>query len=105
LAEDEYYTITVAYTHEGEKWYDTTPWRKETYWYLSDHKYLLYLSDDGLFHWQVQVIQQTGIDEDGNPVTVTRSPKSEMRELTWKIFITPTTPPPPRSPTPPPPTP
>jgi hypothetical protein len=104
LAEDEYYAITVAFTHGGEDWFDDTPWRKDAYWYLSDHRYLLDLSDDGLFQWQVQVIQQTGVDEDGNPVIVARSPESEMRELTWKIFpdLTPTkddpdpaTPPPP----------
>lgn len=84
LAPNEYYVPTVAYTHLGETWYDETPWSKETAWTLSDHRYLLDLSDDGQFRWGVRVIARTGINDEGRPEGLAASPLSEVWTLVWK---------------------
>jgi hypothetical protein len=84
LPEDVYYVITVKYAHLGDTWYDETPWTKETSWRLSDHRYLLDLSDDGIFVWSVQVMRQTDLDADGKPMGLGLSPSSEVRRLTWE---------------------
>jgi hypothetical protein len=84
LAPNEYYVPTVAYLHFGETWYDETPWTKETSWALSDHRYLLELSDNGEFRWAVRVMRRTGINDKGQPTGVARSPMSEVRVLIWR---------------------
>jgi LysM repeat protein len=84
LPADTYYVITVAYTHLGEIWYDETPWTQESSWRLSDHVYLLSLSDDGSFRWSVQVMRQTGVGEEGRPTGVALSESSEVRSLIWR---------------------
>ena len=67
LPSDAYYEITLAYSRLGETWHDDTPWTEDTSWALSEHDYLVGLSDDGQFQWSVQVVKQTGLDEDGKP--------------------------------------
>jgi LysM repeat protein len=99
LSLDEYYVITVAYTHNGGTWYDDKVWTQETNWMLTEHNYLLELSDDGRFQWYVQVMQQTGTDETGKPIGILRSPKSKVRTVIWTRPTapgpgTPTVPPP-----------
>jgi hypothetical protein len=99
LPADAYYEITVAYSHLGETWYDEVPWTQDTSWVLSEHQYLLELSDDGQFRWSVQVVRQTGVDDNGSPVGVPLSSPSEMRTLLWRRAGgspkgTPTAPPP-----------
>lgn len=84
LAPNEYYVPTVAYLHQGETWYDETPWVKETVWTLSDHRYLMDLSDDGQFRWAVRVMRRTGISEEGRPEGTVASPLSDVRTLIWK---------------------
>jgi hypothetical protein len=84
LAPDEYYVPTVAYQRFGETWYDETPWIKETSWALSDHRYLLDLSDNGEFRLAVQVMRRTGINDDGRPEGTPRSPLSEVRTVNWQ---------------------
>ncbi|NIV29970.1 MAG: hypothetical protein GWN58_10845, partial [Anaerolineae bacterium] len=64
LPGDAYYVITVTYSRFGETWKDETPWTRDLSWALSDHDYLVDLSDDGLFQWSVQVMRQTGSDAD-----------------------------------------
>jgi hypothetical protein len=84
LAADEYYVPTVAYLRFGETWYDETPWTKELSWTMSDHGYLLDLSDNGQFRWAVRVMRRTGVNDKGKPEGTARSPMSEVRTLEWK---------------------
>ncbi len=99
LPADAYYAITVAYSHEGDTWYDEVPWTRDTSWALSEHQYLLDLSDDGQFRWSVQVVRQTGVDADGRPMGLPLSAPSRVRTLFWRRTSgggpeTPTAPPP-----------
>jgi hypothetical protein len=84
LPEGVYYVTTVAYSHLGDTWYDETPWIQATSWTLSEHRYLLDLSDDGEYRWSVQVMRQTGVDDDGRPIGVARSPTSDVRMFFWR---------------------
>ncbi len=99
LPRDAYYVITVAFYRLGEVWYDDTPWTEDTSWALGEHDYLLDLSDDGQFQWSVQVMRQTGLDDDGKPIGNAISPSSETWSLTWRRSESspslPTPPPPP----------
>mgnify|MGYP001819882015 CR=1 FL=1 len=78
------FMITVAYTHQGETWYDEVPWTRNTSWILSEHSYLLDLSDDGQYLWSIQVMHQTGVDASGQPIGVPLSAPSEERTLIWR---------------------
>jgi hypothetical protein len=84
LPADAYYVVTLAYSHHGDTWYDETPWIKNTWWVMSEHRYLLDLSDDGLFRWSVQIKRQTGVDNQGAPIGLPSSPMSKERTLTWR---------------------
>jgi hypothetical protein len=84
LGPDEYYVATVTYLHLGESWRDEPVWTKQTQWALSDHQYLLDLSDDGRFRWEVQVMRETGIDDEGRQQGVPVSLPSEARKLVWQ---------------------
>jgi len=84
LSAEVYFEITVAYLHRGETWYDEAPWTKETRWTLSDHAYLLDLSDDGEFRWSVRVMQKTGVDTKERPVGDPLSPMSDEWTLIWR---------------------
>jgi hypothetical protein len=85
LPADAYYQPVVAYSHGGETWYDETPWTKDTSWALSEHGYLLDLSDDGRFRWSVRVMQRTGTDAGGKPKGTPLSPASEEWVLVWRV--------------------
>lgn len=84
LPAGSYYAITVAYSHLGATWYDDVPWTRGTTWTLSEHSYLLDLSDDGQFQWSVQMVRPTGLDAGGRPVGEPLSAMSEVRTLTWR---------------------
>jgi hypothetical protein len=85
LPADAYYVVTVAYSHNGETWYDDIPWTRETTWTLSDHGYLLNLSDDGRFVWSVQVVRQTGLSAGGSPEGEPLSDPSRRRMVIWQF--------------------
>jgi hypothetical protein len=76
--------VSVAYSHEEETWYDDVPWTQETTWTLSQHRYLLDLSDDGLFRWSVRVVRQTGVDANDKPTGVPLGPPSKVWTLIWR---------------------
>ncbi len=105
LASDRYYVPTVSYTHNGQTWLDETPWLKDTSWAVSEHGYLLDLTDNGAFQWAVQVMRQTGVDGNGRPIGSPVSPPSELRSFVWSRPgpSEPSTPAPPPTPTKPPP--
>jgi hypothetical protein len=83
LPADGYYVPMVAYSHYGDTWHDEVPWTKDTSWRLSEHIYLLDLSDDGLYRWSVQVMRQTGVDGDGNPSGEPLSGRSDEWTVKW----------------------
>jgi hypothetical protein len=83
LPANVFYVPTVSYSHEGATWNDETPWTQNTRWTLSEHRYLLDMSDDGLFFWTVQVMRKTGEDANGRPVGRPVSPMSEERFFSW----------------------
>ena len=83
LPDDAYYVVTVTYVHFGQAWVDEAPWLKDTSWRLSDHAYLLSLSDDGLYRWSVQVMRRTGVDAQGRPVGVPASEPSGEWSFSW----------------------
>jgi hypothetical protein len=63
LADNQYYEIVVAYSPQSNPdaiWYDETPWRKDAFWPLSEHRYLLDLSANGAYLWAVRAVQETG---------------------------------------------
>lgn len=84
LPADGYYVVTLAYVHLGETWYDDVPWTRNTEWALSDHSYLVELSDNSEFAWSVQVVRQTGVGADGRPVGEALSQPSESWKLRWR---------------------
>jgi hypothetical protein len=83
LGSNEFYVVTLAYSHSGATWYDDVPWTKDTQWLASQHEYLLDLSDDGRFVWSVQVTRQLGVDAGGRPTGPAVSPMSGQRTFTW----------------------
>lgn len=84
LPEGVFYVPTVTYFHFGETWVDETPWLLDTSWTISEHDYLPFLSDNGVFRWSVQVMRQTGVDPvSGRPVGVPLTPKSEEWTFLW----------------------
>ena len=84
LPPDGYYTITLAYYHLGQTWYDEVPWTQSTEWVLSDHSYLVELSDNAEFWWSVQVVRQTGVDAEGRSVGEALSESSATWTVNWK---------------------
>ena len=110
LPPNAFYVVTLAYRHGADTWYDDTPWIRDTSWAASEHRYLLDLSTDDLFHWSVRVMLRTGFDANGRPVGGPLSPASEVRTFSWVKANGGVTPPPVDTPTPtptkpPPPTP
>lgn len=85
LPTDAYYVITVAYSHQGETWYDEAPWTRDTTWALSEHGYLLNLSDDGRFTWWIQVVRLTGTGVGGSLEGEALSEPSDRRGLVWNL--------------------
>lgn len=84
LPADGYYAVNLAFKHQGEIWHDDTPWLKEPRWAMSQHRYLLDLSDDGWYLWSVRVMQKTGEDAEGKFLGVPLSPTSAERALVWR---------------------
>jgi hypothetical protein len=84
LPADGYYVVNLAYVHNGETWTDDTPWTRQAQWVVSEHAYLLDLSDDCRFRWSVRVMRKTGTDAQGRPTGVPLSPASGERTFIWR---------------------
>lgn len=58
LPPDGYCVVALAYDHQDKAWYDEVPWTRGADWMLTEHRYLLDLSDNEMFRWSVQVMRQ-----------------------------------------------
>ena len=59
-------------------------WTKATSWRLPSDLYVAGLDEPQRFHWQVLVMQQTGVAEDGTWLGKQISPSGEVRTFTWR---------------------
>ena len=83
LAEDEWYTVRVRRTGAVAQILPVI-WTKATSWQLPAELYIEGLAEPQHFHWQVSVMQQTGVGEDGDPTGELISPAGDVRTFTWK---------------------
>ena len=83
LGEDEWYEVRVRRTGVVAQSLPVV-WTKVTSWQLPAELYIEGLAEPQRFHWQVSIIQQTGVDDDGEPVGELISPPGEVRSFTWK---------------------
>jgi LysM repeat protein/predicted nucleic acid-binding Zn ribbon protein len=83
LAEDEWYTVRVRRTGPIVQLLPVV-WTKVTSWQLPAELYIEGLTEPQHFHWQVNVMRQTGVDEDGDWLGEQISPAGEVRTFTWK---------------------
>ena len=83
LAEDEWYTVRVRRTGAVAQILPVV-WTKATSWQLPADLYIGGLAQPQHFHWQVSVMQQTGVDEDGDRTGELISPAGDVRTFTWK---------------------
>ena len=83
LGEDEWYTVRVRRTGQVAQFLPVV-WTKVTSWQLPAELYIEGLTEPQHFHWQVNVMRHTGIDEDGDWIGEQISPAGEVRTFTWK---------------------
>ena len=83
LDPDEWYTIRVRRTGIIAQILPVV-WTKATSWRLPSDLYIEGLTDPQRFTWQVNVMRQTGVDDDGNRVGEQISPTGVVRTFTWK---------------------
>ena len=83
LAEDEWYTVRVRRTGAVAQILPVV-WTKATSWQMPAELYIEGLAEPQHFHWQVSVMRQTGVDEDGDPTGELISPAGNVRTFTWK---------------------
>ena len=83
LDPDEWYTIRVRRTGIIAQILPVV-WTKATSWRLPADLYIEGLTDPQRFTWQVNIMRQTGVDEDGNRVGEQISPTGVVRTFTWK---------------------
>jgi hypothetical protein len=76
LEPDEYYVLTIKFTHEEQTWSNTV-WVKETTWTVPDYFGPLH-SSSGKYFGSVVIIRQVGIDLSGNPIGEPISKPSEI---------------------------
>ena len=83
LDPDEWYTIRVRRTGIIAQILPVV-WTKATSWRLPSDLYIEGLTDPQRFTWQVYVMRQTGVDDDGNRIGEQISPTGVVRTFTWK---------------------
>jgi len=83
LGDDEWYTVRVRRTGAVAQ---TLPvvWTKATSWRLPAELYIEGLAEPQHFYWQVSIMRQTGVDEEGDPTGELVSPQGKVRTFTWK---------------------
>lgn len=83
LDEDEWYTVRLLRAGVIAQMLPVV-WTKATSWRLPAELYIGGLAEPQRFTWQVSVMRQTGVDEDGNRIGEPISPAGEVRTFTWK---------------------
>jgi LysM repeat protein len=83
LDEDEWYVVRVRRTGVVAQ-YLPLVWTKATSWRLPADLYVEGLAEPQRFIWQVSIMRQTGVDEDGTWLGEQVSPAGEVRTFTWK---------------------
>jgi LysM repeat protein len=83
LDPDEWYTIRVRRTGIIAQILPLV-WTKATSWRLPSDLYIEGLTDPQRFTWQVNVMRQTGVDDDSNRIGEQISPTGVVRTFTWK---------------------
>jgi len=83
LRGDEWYGLIFRYVHEGQD-IETGAWLKETSWVVPS--YFAGQADEPLrrYEWGVVVVKEIGKRADGSREGQEISPRSEMREFTWR---------------------
>nr|MBC7243990.1 zinc ribbon domain-containing protein [Chloroflexota bacterium] len=82
LAEDQWYAVNLRFMSGGVAQYSGT-WTKETNWVVPSELYTKAGQSERAFQWNVTVMKQTGITEDGNREGIALSPPSETRIFFW----------------------
>jgi LysM repeat protein len=83
LDEDEWYVVRVRRTGLVAQVLPLV-WTKATSWRLPSDLYVEGLVEPQRFHWQVSIMRQTGVAEDGDWTGEQVSPSSQVRTFTWK---------------------
>jgi LysM repeat protein/predicted nucleic acid-binding Zn ribbon protein len=83
LGEDEWYVVRARRTGLVVQLLPLV-WTKATSWRLPADLYIEGLDEPQRFYWQVSVMQQTGLAEDGTPLGEQISASGEVRTFTWK---------------------
>jgi hypothetical protein len=83
LDEDEWYVVRVRRTGLLAELLPLV-WTKATSWRLPSDLYVEGLDEPQRFHWQVSIMRQTGVAENGAWLGEQISPSSEVRTFSWK---------------------
>jgi LysM repeat protein len=83
LDEDEWYVVRVRRTGAVAQVLPLV-WTQATSWRLPSELYIEGLDEPQRFHWQVSVMEKTGVDEDGTWLGKQVSPSGKVRTFTWK---------------------
>jgi hypothetical protein len=83
LAEDEWYAIQVRRSGAVAQLLPLQ-WTKATSWRLPAELYVGGLDEPQRFYWQVSIMRQTGVDEDGVWLGETLSAPGTIRTFTWQ---------------------
>jgi hypothetical protein len=83
LDEDEWYVVSLRRAGPGA---EPAPleWTKAPSWRLPADLYEAGQPEPLQFRWQVSVMRQTGVAEDGTWIGEEQSPNSETRTFSWK---------------------
>jgi len=83
LAQDEWYLVRLQRVGARQR-EPSLEWTKATSWRLPPGLYVEGLIEPQIFVWQVSVMRQTGIADDGTWTGETTSPASNTRTFYWK---------------------
>jgi LysM repeat protein len=83
LDEDEWYVVRVRRSGMVAELLPLV-WTKATSWRLPGDLYVAGLEEPQRFYWQISVMQQTGVAEDGTWIGKQISPSGVVRTFTWK---------------------
>jgi hypothetical protein len=83
LDEDEWYVVRLRLTRAGV----TQPplvWTKATSWRVAEELRIEGLQEPQRYLWQVTIMRQIGVAEDGSWLGENHSPSSEVRTFFWR---------------------